>query len=218
MAIKNFRKLAHAELTFQSGLNVLVGGKKVGKTAVVDALMALLAGHDEPFPRLCENDLHCLPVGKPSGDIVFEYVFSGLDLDDEADFLADLVPNASGKLQAHITIRYSESDKAGRLRAKRWCGEHEGVGLTADMMENLRGVCPPITASSLEGMLDRSDRHHQWLPSNVLTVLFVSQGSHLPTATDFALISRQQFAVLRPNFGKFTAGLAGQFKFSAMRH
>jgi putative ATP-dependent endonuclease of OLD family len=152
LVIKNFRKLAHAELTFQSGLNVLVGGNNVGKTAVVDALRALLAGHDEPFPRLCEDDVHRPSVGKPSGDIVFEYVFSGLDLDDEADFLSALVPDASGKLQAHITIRYSEPDKAGRLRAKRWCGEHEDVGLTADMMENLRGVYLPPLRDASQGL------------------------------------------------------------------
>lgn len=54
LVIKNFRKLAYAELTFQPGLNVFVGGNNVGKTAVVDALRALLAGHDEPYPRVGE--------------------------------------------------------------------------------------------------------------------------------------------------------------------
>jgi putative ATP-dependent endonuclease of OLD family len=75
LVIKNFRKLAHAELTFQPGLNVLVGGNNVGKTAIVDALRALLAGHDEPYPRLGEDDVHRPYGGAPSGDIVFEYVF-----------------------------------------------------------------------------------------------------------------------------------------------
>lgn len=140
LVIKNFRKLAHAELTFQPGLNVIVGGNNVGKTAVVNALRALLAGYDEPYPRVGEEDVHRPPNGAPAGDIVFEYVFSGLDIDDEADFLAALVPDGEGNLEARITIRYSEPDKAGRLRAKRWCGEHEDVSLTADMMENLRGV------------------------------------------------------------------------------
>ena len=46
--ISNFRKLQKAELNFQPGLNILVGANNVGKTAVVDALRALLAGHDEP--------------------------------------------------------------------------------------------------------------------------------------------------------------------------
>lgn len=152
LVIKNFRKLAHAELAFQPGLNVLVGGNNVGKTAVVDALRALLAGHDEPYPRVGEEDVHRPPGGTPAGDIVFEYVFSGLDLDDEADFLAALVPDGKGKLEALITIRYSEPDKAGRLRAKRWCGEHEDVGLSADMMENLRGVYLPPLRDASQGL------------------------------------------------------------------
>lgn len=149
LIIKNFRKLRHAELSFQAGLNVLVGANNVGKTAVVDALRALLAGHDEPYPRLGEDDVHRPNGGTASGDIEFEYVFSGLSLDDEADFLAALVPGPSGTLEAHIKIRYSDADKAGRLRAKRWCGENEEVGLTADMMENLRGVyLPPLRDAS----------------------------------------------------------------------
>ena len=152
LVIKNFRKLAHAELTFQSGLNVLVGENNVGKTAVVDALRALLAGHDEPYPRLGEDDVHRPPGGTPLGAIVFEYVFRGLDLDDEADFLSALVPDAKGALEARITIRYSEPDKAGRLRVKRWCGEHEDVGLTADMMENLRGVYLPPLRDASQGL------------------------------------------------------------------
>ncbi|WP_306395181.1 ATP-dependent nuclease [Telluria beijingensis] len=152
LVIKNFRKLKHAELSFQAGLNVLVGGNNVGKTAVVDALRALLAGYDEPYPRLSEDDVHRPNGGTPSGDIVFEYVFAGLSLDDEADFLAALVPGVSGGLDAHIKIRYSEADKAGRLRAKRWCGENEDMGLTADMMENLRGVYLPPLRDASQGL------------------------------------------------------------------
>ena len=147
--ISNFRKLQKAELNFQSGLNILVGANNVGKTAVVDALRALLAGHEEPYPRLDIADVHHPKDGKPTGDIVFQYIFRGLDVDDEADFLAALIPDGAGNLEAHITIRYSEADKAGRLRAKRWCGDHDDVGLTADMMENLRGVyLPPLRDAS----------------------------------------------------------------------
>jgi putative ATP-dependent endonuclease of OLD family len=147
--ISNFRKLQKAELSFQLGLNILVGANNVGKTAVIDALRALLAGHDEPYPRFDIGDVHHPKGGKPVGDIVFQYIFRGLDEDDEADFLAALKPAATGNLEAHITIRYTDADKTGRLRAKRWCGDHEDVGLTTDMMENLRGVyLPPLRDAS----------------------------------------------------------------------
>lgn len=147
--ISNFRKLPNAELNFQPGLNILVGANNVGKTAVIDALRGLLAGHDEPYPRLDIEDVHCPRAGPPTGDVTFQYVFRGLDADDEADFLAALKPGPTGALEAHITVRYSEPDKVGRLRVKRWCGDQEDVGLTSDMMENLRGVyLPPLRDAS----------------------------------------------------------------------
>jgi hypothetical protein len=70
----------------------------------------------------------------------FDYAslyFRGLTLDDEADFLAALKPGTDGSLEAHITVRYSDADSVGRLRAKRWCGDHEDVSVSSDMMENL---------------------------------------------------------------------------------
>lgn len=150
--ISNFRKISIAELQFQPGLNIIVGANNVGKTAVVDALRALLAGHDEPYPRLDIEDVHVPFGGKSSGDIIFQYVFQDLSLDEEADFLAALKPDGKGKMEVHITIRYSEADKTGRLRAKRWCGDHEDVGLTADMMENLRGVYLPPLRDAAQGL------------------------------------------------------------------
>ena len=152
LRVSNFRKLHDVELSFQAGLNVLVGTNNVGKTAVVDSLRALLSGHDDPYPRLDADDIHRPNGGAPAGDIEFQYVFRDLDPDDEADFLAALKPDANGKLEAHITIRYSEADKTGRLRAQRWCGDHEDVGLTADMMENLRGVYLPPLRDASQGL------------------------------------------------------------------
>lgn len=152
LKISNFRKLQTVDLSFQPGLNVLVGANNVGKTAVIDALRALLAGYDEPYPRLDSEDMHRPKGGAPAGDIEFRYIFRDLDVDDEADFLAALKPGDAGKLEAHISIRYSEADKTGRLRAKRWCGDHEDLGLTTDMMENLRGVYLPPLRDASQGL------------------------------------------------------------------
>lgn len=147
--ITNFRKIKNTELHFRPGMNIIIGANNVGKTAVVDALRALLAGYDEPSPRFDISDLHCPKNGNPSGEILFHYIFRGLDVDDEADFLPALKPDASGKFEAHINIRYSDADKTGRFRIKRWCGDHEDVGLTSDMAENLRGVyLPPLRDAS----------------------------------------------------------------------
>ena len=151
LTINNFRKLKKVVISFQPGLNIIVGPNNIGKTAVVDGLRALLSGQDEPIPSLSIDDIYHPKDGVPATAIEFHYVFDGLDEDDEADFLSALVPNAKGVLEAHIHIRYSDPDKTyGRLRAKRWCGALEENALSSDAMENLRGVyLPPLRNASL---------------------------------------------------------------------
>lgn len=212
--ITNFRKLQKAELHFQPGLNVLVGANNVGKTAVVDALRALLAGHDEPYPRLDVDDVHHPKGGKPTGDIVFRYVFRGLDPDDEADFLAALKPDAAGALEAHITIRYAEADKVGRLRAKRWCGDHEDVGLTSDMMENLRGVYLPPLRDASQGLkpsrTSQLSRLFQLLADDagrdginaVLKTLDEDLKKHLPIVNTHKAINTRHGTMLGPQLAQ----------------
>ncbi len=158
--VKNFRKLRDAKLQFQPGLNVLVGPNNVGKSAVVDAIRTLLAGYDETYPRLDVSDRHRPAEGEPSGDISFHFVFCGLSHDDEADFIAALKPSADGKsMEAHIHVSYREPDQTGRFRVKRWCGEHQDVALTSDMMENLRGVYLKPLRDAAQGL--RPSRNSQ---------------------------------------------------------
>ena len=141
LTINNFRRLKDIDLEFVPGLNIIVGPNNIGKTAVTDALRSLLAGHEDPYLRLTSDDIH-QPEDEEerSNDIEFNFTFSGLSNIDEADFLAALVPVEGDEFEAHIGVRYSVIDETGRMRIKRWCGEHEDVAVTSDMMENLRGV------------------------------------------------------------------------------
>lgn len=159
LRIKNFRKLRDTKLNFQPGLNVLVGPNNVGKSAVVDALRTLLAGHDEPYPRLDVSDRHRPVVGEPTGDISFHFIFRDLSLEDEADFIAALKPCADKTMEAHIHVRYTDADQTGRFRVKRWCGDHQEVALTSDMMENLRGVYLQPLRDAAQGL--RPSRNSQ---------------------------------------------------------
>lgn len=159
LTIKNFRKLRDAKLKFQPGLNVLVGPNNVGKSAVVDALRTLLAGHDEPYPRLDTSDRHRPNEGEPAGDITFHFVFKGLSHEDEADFIAALKPCKDNTMEAHIHVRYTDADQTGRFKVKRWCGDHQEVALTSDMMENLRGVYLQPLRDAAQGL--RPSRNSQ---------------------------------------------------------
>jgi putative ATP-dependent endonuclease of OLD family len=66
LSICNFRKLKSVEITFEPGLNILVGPNNVGKTTVIDALRALLNNQDEPSPRLSEDDIYRPKGGTPA--------------------------------------------------------------------------------------------------------------------------------------------------------
>lgn len=140
LSISNFRRLFSATIQFQPGLNVIVGPNNIGKTAVVDALRALLAGVDDPYPRFVRDDLHVPKGGTANGEITFEYIFKNLTADDEADFLHALRPDAEGNLEAVLGVSYGDPDKSGRLRSRKWCGEHKDVGMTSTMLDNLRSV------------------------------------------------------------------------------
>ncbi|PVM82072.1 ATP-dependent nuclease [Caulobacter endophyticus] len=152
LRIRNFRKLKDVTLEFQPGLNILVGPNNTGKTAVVDALRALLGGIDEPYPRMTAEDIHRPKSGSAEGDILFEYVFADLDLDDEAEFMPAIRPGADGAMRAHFSVSYGSSDKTGRLQAKRWCGEHRENGLTTEMADHLRGVYLPALRDASQGL------------------------------------------------------------------
>lgn len=150
LRIEGFRKLKALDVEFTPGLNVLVGPNNVGKTAVMDALRALLSTSSEGPPRIDEYDLHVDTSGNRATAITFTYAFRGLTLDDEADFLAALVPIGDGKgapltYEARFGVRYSDADAGGRLRPRRWCGTHEDNSVSADLLESLTAVyLPPL--------------------------------------------------------------------------
>lgn len=127
-------------MLFKPGLNVIVGPNNVGKTAVVDALRALLAGADDPYPRFTCDDIHLPSGGTATGEIRFEYLFRNLSLDDEAEFMHAIRETADGKTEAVMGVTYGDADKSGRLKPRRWCGDFDEISMTSSMLENLRSV------------------------------------------------------------------------------
>lgn len=152
LTITNFRRLAKVKLKFETGLNIILGPNNVGKSAVIEALRSLLAGADDPYPRFLWDDVHCPKGGERKGQISFKFVFRDLSPDDEADFLGALTMDPSGALVASMTVQYGDPDKAGRMKVKRWCGDHEENFVTNDMLENLRSVYLPPLRDAGQGL------------------------------------------------------------------
>lgn len=141
LTVSNFRRLKLTILEFTPGLNIIVGANNIGKTALVDGLRSLLAGHEDPYPRFTSDDVHRPADGsEPKGGILFQFEFSGLSIEDEADFLPALIP-VGDIFEAHLSVSYSPVDVgSGRMKPRRWCGAHDEISLNSDMLENLRGV------------------------------------------------------------------------------
>jgi putative ATP-dependent endonuclease of the OLD family len=150
LRIQGFRRFNDLSLKFKEGLNVIVGPNNAGKTAIVDALRVLLSANDEGNLRLSILDLHSEQGGPLSPDATFTFVFSGLTLQQEADFMTALVPvrekdGTVSSYNAQFTVQYTQAEAAGRLRLRRWVGEHEENVMSIEMLEELRAIyLPPL--------------------------------------------------------------------------
>jgi putative ATP-dependent endonuclease of OLD family len=153
LTVNNFRKLKDTTFEFTDGLNVILGPNNIGKTALVDALRCLLTTHEEPYSKITIDDLHRASDSMvPADKISFKYVFSGLSLEDEVDFMQSLILNKNGTYEAHIAITYTPIEGADRMRVKRWSGEREDIPFSHEMLENLRGVYLPPLRDASQGL------------------------------------------------------------------
>lgn len=55
-------------------------------------------------------------------------------------------------MQAVLGITYGDADKSGRLRGRRWCGDHVDVPITTTMLDNLRSVYLPPLRDAAQGL------------------------------------------------------------------
>jgi len=69
LELKNFRGFGHFEISFQSGMNLLIGVNGSGKTALLEALSIGLSAfflgiRSQKTRSIAKNDIRVLPVGK----------------------------------------------------------------------------------------------------------------------------------------------------------
>lgn len=155
LSVEGFRGLKKLEVRFRNGLNVLVGPNNAGKTAIVDALRVLLSTGDDGALRMTDYDVNTVGAIKAT-QVDFRYVFRGLSPEEEADFLMALKPwvdeEGESRFEAHIAVRYSNPDVGGRMRVKRWCGDHEDNPVTLEMLEDLRAIYLPPLRDPAQGL------------------------------------------------------------------
>lgn len=129
LQIEGFRSIENATLTFQPGLNVIIGANNAAKSAVIDAMRVIFSLGSfetrEDFIKLRRTDIFTDGTGTPdTRSIIFTATFYGkADSDVPAQFIEmqcpgeDVTPGDSGeayvvfKLMYRVDYEYSKKNK-----------------------------------------------------------------------------------------------------------
>lgn len=147
LRIKNFRRLRNAELTFQRGLNVIVGENNSGKTALVDAILTVLNDRQSDL-----DDVSTEGQNRAAGFSI-EAFFDGMSVGDEAAFVEALVPcEAEGKYRARFavnaTIKNQDLQRTSEVGSGSKAGMYYEV-LKAHRLEFLPALRDPKSSNGL---------------------------------------------------------------------
>jgi putative ATP-dependent endonuclease of OLD family len=137
--INNFRNLQDFSITFQPGLNVIVGENNTGKTNVLDALRLVLSAGSTPRDIWAKAaDLRHDENGvRQATSFEIHLTFLGLKGGDFGLLSKCLAPSIS-KDAAQIHFRFEL-----RVDATLWGGETEGDTVESEVMDSLRATFLP---------------------------------------------------------------------------
>lgn len=134
--IKNFRGIEDITLTFNKGLNVLIGENNSGKTSIIDALRVCLSyGNQRREIYISQSDFHInkTVLSDELNDIEFHLHFH-IDIPEEAGWFNDLLSvqeDGTHDLQLHFRYYLDEND---RIKYKVWGGTNEGQAIAPEVL------------------------------------------------------------------------------------
>lgn len=134
--IKNFRGINDISLTFNKGLNVLIGENNVGKTTIIDALRICLSyGNQRRDIYISQSDFHFDKnvISDSAKDIQFHLHFH-IDRHEETAWFNDLLSvqeEGTQDLQLHFKFYL---DDIGRVKYKVWGGANEGQAIAPEVL------------------------------------------------------------------------------------
>jgi putative ATP-dependent endonuclease of OLD family len=117
---RNFRQFGGGDtalnVTFNSGINALVGKNDSGKSAVIDAIRHALLTRDQEFMRVRPEDFYIDKEGRQATEIFIRCKLTGLDEDEKGAFI-EYLSYVSGEVSLFVNWtakRLSESPGARR--------------------------------------------------------------------------------------------------------
>ena len=143
--IKNFRTIDDLSLTFNKGLNILIGENNSGKTAIVDALRICIGyGNLRRDIYVKESDFHFQRniISEAATEIEFHLYFKIENPQEKGWFIELLNAYEDGRedLQMHFKFYTEEKNGIKKLKYKVWGGANEGQLVSPDVLSLLYHV------------------------------------------------------------------------------
>jgi putative ATP-dependent endonuclease of OLD family len=140
--IRNFRTIEDLSLTFNKGLNILIGENNSGKTAIIDALRICIGyGNLRRDLYVKDTDFHYQKnnIADAASEIDF-HLFFKIENPKETGWFIDLLNSYEGgeqDLQMHFKFYTEERNGIKRIKYKVWGGANEGQFITPDVLSLL---------------------------------------------------------------------------------
>lgn len=134
--IKKFRGINDISLTFNKGLNVLIGENNAGKTAIIDALRICLSyGNQRRDIYISQSDFHLDKNAiTDSADSIEFHLHFHIDHPQETAWFNDLLSvqeDGTQDLQLHFKFYLDDNE---RVKYKVWGGTNEGQAIAPEVL------------------------------------------------------------------------------------
>lgn len=140
--IVNFRAIRQTIITFNKGLNVLIGRNNTGKSTIIDALRICFSYGKQWREIYVTKDDFYVDQSNPNAapePIQFHLTFNVEEREEAGIFYELLKQGQNGTQEIQIHFRYY-LDTKGKLKWTVWGGENEGQRISSDIMDLINFV------------------------------------------------------------------------------
>ncbi len=146
LIVSNFRIFNRLELSFNKGVNILIGENNSGKTAIIDALRICLGyGKSDNSIFIQESDIHInrLDSNQHNKEIRFDLIFeindnNPIERQCFYDFISQDKENPKKQtIQVHLKFTQESSGKKKYFKRVIWGGDNEGQLIPYEALQEI---------------------------------------------------------------------------------
>jgi len=142
--ITNFRAFKYVSLSFNKGVNILIGENNSGKSAIIDALRICLGyGKSEYMFPIKETDIHINP-NKPAEknsfiqfDLIFEIENNPIEKQCFYDFISIDKSSKKETIQLHLKFTWIDKGKQKYFKRDIWGGDNEHQHIPFEALQEI---------------------------------------------------------------------------------